>query len=77
MHGGIRQGIAPNECVLFVDIDVILVAVVIVPVLDGPPDIGTFLPAFAWVVVPLYGALPRVNRRVFFTRIALFGHRDQ
>jgi hypothetical protein len=76
MHSSIGHGITPNEFVLVVDIDVLLVAIVMVPMLDGPPGIGIFLPAVGEGVVPLYGVLPRVNRRGFFTRMALFGNRD-
>lgn len=76
MHRGIGLCIAPNELVLFVDIDVILIAVMILPMRDCPPGVGIFLPTFGRMHLPFGGRRNGFDARVLVRGIALLqdGH---
>ncbi len=61
MHRGIRHRIPPNELVLFIDIDMIFVAIVTHTMLDGPPRLRIFLPGFGGMGLLCGGGLAGFN----------------
>lgn len=65
MHRRIRHRIAPNELVLFIDIDMILVAIVTYTMLDGPPVLRIFLTGLGGMALPVGGCMGPVLMAAF------------
>src|SRR5262249_17010435 len=76
VNRGVRRGIAADQLVLAVDVNVVLVAVVALAVLLRPPGIPVLLRLFGWFVLPALGRLTRFDRLVLFPPVALLGRAD-
>ncbi len=74
VHAGIRDRIAPDQLVLFVDVDVVLVAVVALAVLLGPACILVLLPLHVGLVVPTVGRLALLDLLVLVARVSVLRH---
>ena len=69
--------VAPDQLVLLVDIDVILIAVVALAVLLGPARVLVFLPLHVRLVVPGVRRLAFLDLLVLVARVAVLRHVDQ
>src|SRR5215468_461714 len=76
VNGRIGLGIAPNDLVLAVDTDAVLVALEAFLILLRPASILVFLRILRWLLIPPLGRLARLDRLVLATGVVLLGRAD-
>ena len=67
--------IAPHQLVPTVHVDMVLVTVMALAVLLGPPRLDTLLAPLCRLVLPACRRLARLYPRVLLAAVALFGYR--
>src|ERR1017187_3989484 len=75
MHARIAHLVAPDQLVLGVRIDVVLVAKEALVVLLGPARIFVLLAVFRGLLLPFLGRLAGLHRLIVLAGVALLGHR--
>src|SRR5262245_13253758 len=77
VNGRVGLGISPNNLVLAVDADVVLVAVEAFLVLLRPACVLIFLRILGRLLIPTLGRLARFDRLVLVTGVVLLGRVDE
>src|SRR5277367_5403874 len=75
MHTRVGHVVLPDQLVLGIRIDVVLVAVEALAVLLGPACILVFLPVFRWVLLPGLRRLAGFHVVFLIAAVTLFGER--
>ena len=76
MHCRVRHLVTPHQLVTAVNIHMVLIAVMALAVLLGPPRIGILLGTLGRVVVPTLRRLTFLDLLVLITVVTLFGDRS-
>lgn len=77
VDAGISASLLGYELGVFVDVDVVFVAVVLLPILLCPARIGVFLRQLGFLGSPFDRHRSFFDESVFFSRVSLYRHGDK